>query len=132
LDDLGLVGAVQAQAHKINQLNGLQVHVQAETLTALSAAVEVAAYRIIQEAIANVVRHSSASTCLVTMVVEEGSLRIEVCDDGGGIHVPVQPGVGMTSMRERAEELGGVLLITSSGKGTLIQARLPLVGRSLP
>ena len=133
LDDLGLLGALRESAAQYSA-KGLSVSVEApEALPPLSAAVEVAAYRIAQEALTNVVRHAGASTCIVSVALEEASvLCVEVRDDGRGIPDPqenssVRAGVGLTSMRERASELGGNLLVGPLLEGgTRIRARLPL------
>ncbi len=94
---------------------------------------EVAAYRIAQEALTNVARHARARTCTVTLAIDEASvLRLEVHDDGRGIpdpqaHSAVRAGVGLTSMRERATELGGSLVVEPLPEGgTRVRARLPL------
>jgi signal transduction histidine kinase len=128
LDDLGLLGALRESAAQY-AAKGLSVSVEApEGLPPLSAAVEVAAYRIAQEALTNVARHAEASACTVYLAIEKaGVLRVEVRDDGRGIpgHSPV--GVGLTSMRERASELGGGLVVEAlPGGGTRVSARLPL------
>jgi signal transduction histidine kinase len=132
LDELGLVGAIreyvarlgtEAQAHHVV----LTVTVEApEHLPALPAAVEVAAYRIVQEAVTNVLRHAHAQSCRVRFLVEE-ALQIEVSDDGTGFKDEHQVGVGLTSMRERAEELGGTFTIQKTAPcGMQITACLPL------
>jgi signal transduction histidine kinase len=92
----------------------------------LPAAVEVAAYRIVQEALANVVRHAHARTCKVQLAVD-GALDITVADDGRGIARNHRAGIGLTSMRERAAELGGSCVVESvPNGGTSVRARLPL------
>ncbi|HEX2149750.1 MAG TPA: ATP-binding protein, partial [Actinomycetota bacterium] len=91
----------------------------------LPAAVEVAAYRIATEAITNAVRHSGARICTVKLKLNR-DLVLEVLDDGDGLPQRYQAGVGLTSMRERAEELGGEFEILSTPEGTHIWARLPL------
>jgi signal transduction histidine kinase len=99
-----------------------------EELSHLPAAVEVACYRIAQEALANVVRHTRASHCSIRIRLDEnaGALSVEVEDDGRGIRDDDSAGVGMTSMRERTEELGGWCTVESVvGGGTLIRALLP-------
>jgi signal transduction histidine kinase len=126
LDELGLAGAIRAQAQKVQQPNGLTVTVEAGTLPPLPAAVEVAAYRITQEALANVVRHAEAGRCTITIRIEAGALRVEIEDDGRGLPENVPAGVGLASMRERAEELGGTCRVASSRAGTRLSARLPL------
>jgi signal transduction histidine kinase len=133
LDDLGLLGALRETAEQYS-VKGLSVSVQApERLPPLSAAVEVAAYRIAQEALTNVVRHAEASTCTLSLALgEAGALCLEVRDDGRGIPDPqedsaVRAGVGLTSMRERASELGGSLLVEPLPEGgTRVSVWLPL------
>ncbi|MGQ0602927.1 MAG: sensor histidine kinase, partial [Anaerolineales bacterium] len=127
LDDLGLLGAIQAQAQRINQANGLTVQVNADVFPPLPAAVEVAAYRLVQEALANVVRHAGAKHCRVELKLELKNLNVWIEDDGGGIPAQVQAGVGLASMRERAEELGGEFAPASTSSGTKIKVRLPLI-----
>jgi signal transduction histidine kinase len=93
----------------------------------LPAAVEVAAYRITLEALANVVRHSQASNCQVILSNTGHHFQVEVRDDGLGLPGEFQPGVGLSSMRERAAELGGTCEIEATPQvGTRILARLPL------
>lgn len=126
LDQLGLLSAIREQAAQY-QMNGLQVTVSApDSLPTLPAAVEVAAYRIVQEALTNVSRHARAKTCTVTLAINK-DLEIEVRDDGIGLSQTRKPGVGLSSMRERAEEIGGMCVIENAEKGgTRVKARLPL------
>ena len=129
LDELGLVGAVRDTAdrnasHTTNDLR-ISVHPPDE-LPPLSAAVEVAAYRIIQEALANVTRHAHATECVVRLSIAR-DLEVEVSDDGIGISEDHHTGVGLHSMRERAEELGGSFSISRAFTGgTSVLALLPL------
>jgi signal transduction histidine kinase len=133
LDDLGLLGALRESAAQYGA-KGLSVSVEApQSLPPLSAAVEVATYRIAQEAMTNVARHAGAKTCTVALAIDEaGVLSLEVRDDGRGIpepqaHSAVRAGVGLTSMRERATELGGSLVVEPLPEGgTRVRARLPL------
>lgn len=125
LDELGLIGALREQAAQYGQA-GMSVTIEATVPGELPAAVEVAAYRIVSEALANVVRHAAAQTCHVTLR-GGGSLEIEVRDDGRGLR-SASAGVGMTSMRQRAEELGGSCVISSGEHGTTVRASLPLLG----
>jgi signal transduction histidine kinase len=129
LDDLGLLGALRTQAAHGDH-NGLSVTIEAPgELPPLPAAVEVAAYRICQEALTNVARHSGASNCLVRLAPDEEAnvLRVEVADDGQGIVEDRSAGVGLHSMRERAEELGGSCVVASlPARGTSVRAILPL------
>ena len=132
LDDLGLIGSLRQQSDRLAQRpDGSSVTVclnAPESLPPLPAAVEVAAYRIITEAMTNAARHSGASRIDVRLAVADGDgLRIEVRDDGGGPGPGWQPGFGLTSMRERAAELGGTCQAgpDPEGGGRVIAA-LPL------
>lgn len=128
LDDLGLVPALREQAAQYTG-QGLHITVQApEPLPPLPAAVEVAVYRIVQEALTNVARHARATHCWVSLSIQ-AQLILTVRDDGVGISKNVCRGVGLTSMRERAEELGGTLSLFSEG-GTHLVVRLPLAKES--
>ena len=95
-------------------------------LGSLSAAVEVAAYRIVTEALTNVVRHAAARSCVVSLAVEGAHLVVTIADNGVGFaEVPGSAGHGMQTMRERAEELGGTMDVMTAD-GTTVRARLPL------
>ena len=129
LDELGLVPALRETAAQYSQ-NGLCVSVEVpeEVLPPLPAAVEVAAYRIAHEAMINAVRHAGATSCTVRFGLdrEGGLLRLEVEDDGLGIGPDRGVGVGLSSMRERAEELGGTCTVgPRPGGGTRVRAELP-------
>jgi signal transduction histidine kinase len=125
LDDLGLLAALDQQAERLSSAE-LAVTVDAEAVPALSAAVEVAAYRIASEALANTARHARARRAAVRLVGGPGSLLVEVSDDGAGIDPDVVAGVGLRSIRERAEELGGRTEITCPPVGgTRVRAWLP-------
>ena len=131
LDQLGLVSALRHRAAEHATAAGT-VHVPwsveaDDDLEPLPAAVEVAAYRIVVEAVTNVQRHSGADRCLVELRRVPGELRVEVSDDGTGLAEERRAGVGLSSMRERAEELGGSFEVRARpGGGTLIDVRLPL------
>jgi signal transduction histidine kinase len=143
LDELGLVGAARTYAAHCNrqvyQQTGkdgeqnvdepsLSVRVEAPAeLPSLPAAVEVAAYHVIREALTNVVRHSQASKCLVRFRVED-TLIVEIIDDGLGLPAENHAGVGLLSMRERSEELGGRFSVgPGQGSGTRVLAQFPLL-----
>ena len=135
LDELGLIEAVRThllQPGSTHQKPDITLEVPPEGLPLLTAAVEVAAYRIIMESVTNVLRHAGALTCRVRLSVEAGkrsALRVDIVDDGGGLPKPVQPGVGLMSIRERAVELGGECTIGGAiGGGTHVSAILPLDG----
>jgi len=131
LDDLGLLAALQEQMTQY-QASGIRLSLSApEVLPPLPAALEIACYRIVQEALTNVVRHAHATHATVGLRLQEEALVVEVRDDGQGLPPGVRSGVGLTSMHERAEELGGTCLMeTRAEGGTRVYARLPLlVGR---
>ncbi len=133
LDELGLVEAVRERAslYAAQGAGDFRILVEApDELPLLPAAVEVAAYRIVQEALTNVSRHARASECTVRLTSpERRALDVEVLDDGVGIEDSSKGGVGVSSMRERAAELGGSFDIgNSSPTGTRVFARLPLAG----
>jgi signal transduction histidine kinase len=127
LDDLGLVAAVRAQMTQYEHA-GLRITFDApDRLPELSAAVEVAVYRIIQEALTNIVRHASANFCLIRLTPGE-TLQLEIKDDGRGIPTTRLAGVGLRSMHERAVELGGSCSVEAiPGGGTRVYALLPCV-----
>jgi signal transduction histidine kinase len=140
LDDLGLLSAIREQAAKhtlLSRAEGSDVHGKSvdfsvetpEHLPPLPAAVEVAAYRITQEAMTNVVRHAQARSCRIRLALDQASsvLQVQIVDDGVGLPADRRAGVGLASMRERAAELGGTCVIepVPSG-GTRVVARLPL------
>jgi signal transduction histidine kinase len=128
LDDLGLVEAMRRLAERYGSKDApLRVVVEApEDLPNLPAAVEVAVYRITQEALTNVARHARATTCVVRLAVND-NVTLEIVDDGVGIPAGRSAGVGLSSMHERAEELGGGCTVEiSAGGGTRVLARLPL------
>jgi signal transduction histidine kinase len=127
LDELGLVTALRQQALALRAPDGtpLRVDVRADRLQALPAAVEVAAYRIVVEALSNVARHSTSTNATVSLTLAEEALEIEVTDDGSS-SAPWRAGVGMASMGERAAELGGTLSAESTSKGGRVHAVLPI------
>jgi signal transduction histidine kinase len=123
LDDLGLVEAVRQLAVRMDP----PVSVAADELPRLPAAVELAAYRIVQEALSNAARHATASRVCVGLVLGAGGLVVTVADDGTGVVVPRADGVGLGSMRERAEEIGGSFALAADpGRGTTVTATLPV------
>ncbi|WP_122261004.1 ATP-binding protein [Ornithinimicrobium cerasi] len=124
LSDLGLAGALEQLTARSRDT---RVDLDVEELPELPAAVEVAAYRVVQEALSNALRHAHATTVRVVLRVVTGELLVEVLDDGDGTAAPRPGGVGLGSMRERAEELGGRLAVASSpGRGTRVRLELPL------
>jgi signal transduction histidine kinase len=129
LDDLGLIAALHQLAERYGaEGEQLRVSVEApEDLPHLPAAVEVAVYRIAQEALTNVVRHAQAEECVVRLAVKEDVVVLDISDAGVGIPAERTAGVGLSSMYERAAELGGRCVVESVPKGgTQVLVRLPL------
>ncbi len=137
LDELGLVAAIRDYVAGTDSNGSLQIEITepAGGLPPLSAAVEVAAYRIVLEALTNVIRHAQAHHCAIRfMTHQHGSdtlLQIEIVDDGIGLPRDLRAGVGLRSMRERAEEVGGSCVIESViGSGTRVRTQMPLINGS--
>ena len=128
LDEFGLVGSLREEVGRLQyEAPALAVTLDAPSdgLADLPAAVEVACYRIVTEALTNVTRHAHATRCSVRLQLNHG-LDVDVRDDGVGLPEGWRAGVGIASMRERVTELGGELVIqTSLPHGTRINARLP-------
>lgn len=127
LDELGLVTALRQQAQTLRAGDGipLRVDLRADGLQSLPAAVEVAAYRIVLEALNNSARHSTSANATVSLTLGEEALEIEVTDDGSP-GTSWRAGVGMASMGERAAELGGTLSAESTPLGGRVYAVLPI------
>jgi signal transduction histidine kinase len=131
LDERGLVEAIRDHVTH-SQNNGLQIEVGElpANIPPLPAAVEVATYRIALEALANVIHHAQARHCAVKFALNKNGrasiLQIEIVDDGIGLPRDLRAGVGLRSMRERAEELGGRLRVESETTGTHVVVNLPI------
>jgi two-component system NarL family sensor kinase len=124
LDELGLVSALREQASTYGPAFSVEAP---EELPLLPAAVEVAAYRIAVEAMTNTARHAHARVCRVRIKPSGQELELEVCDDGAGLPDGCRLGVGLSSMRERAAEIGGTCEIEAVPTGgTRVLAKLPL------
>lgn len=130
LDELGLLGAVEDLALAAggpSATTPVVVVAPRHPLPGLSAATEVAAYRIVQEAVANALRHAGATSVRVRLEADDALLRVAVEDDGRGVPADAIEGVGSGSMRDRAGELGGVLRREDvPAGGTIVTAELPL------
>jgi signal transduction histidine kinase len=115
LDDLpGLAARIRA--------GGLQVELRTR-YDAVPAEVSGAAYRVVQEALTNVLRHGGAAAARVAITTEDGALVVSVVDDGQG--GDVQEGLGLQGMRTRVERLGGTLLVGQTGRGFEVRAAFP-------
>jgi len=134
LDELGLVAAIRDHVAGMDGKSTLQIEITEPQvgLPSLSAAVEVAAYRIVLEALTNVIRHAQANHCAIRFSVSHNGssdvLGIEIQDDGKGMPEAHRTGVGLRSMRERAEEIGGTCVIESNRRqGTCVSVKVPLI-----
>ncbi len=127
--DLDQLGLVRALTPKLGELAGITLRLELifpDANETYPAAVEVAAYHIVMEAVTNVVRHARARSCSVELKVTGAALEVSVSDDGIGL-TATHYGVGIASMRERAEELGGMFSVLSPNySGVRIGASLPL------
>jgi signal transduction histidine kinase len=123
-DQLGLREAILSYVARVP----LPVHTTLpDELARLPAAVEEAAYWILAEAVANVLRHAHACNCWVDVELSDNEFAMTVADDGAGLPALLRPGVGMGSMRERAAEIGGTCDIRARvDGGTEVVTRLPL------
>lgn len=129
LDEFGLVSAIREHVAQYNRPNGMAISFDVtDPMPPLSAAVEVAAYRIALEAFTNVIRHSHASECRIRLKVVKDELMVEIADNGKGIPNTNHAGIGLHSMRERASELGGTCIIENiASGGTVVLAKLPML-----
>lgn len=131
LDDLGLVAAVEAQVRAVRKRISTQITFTHDVGTArLPVELERAGYRIVQEALSNVVKHAAATTCDIRIVVTDGRLVLDIDDDGRGFGAPrmeTSMGLGLISMRERTAQLGGTIVIESGdGRGTHVHVECPV------
>jgi signal transduction histidine kinase len=136
LDEFGLLSALREYLHRHQTKSTTLRLAESPALPTLPAAAEVAAYRIVQEAINNALKHAHASEVIIRLTIEgdveqsrevqQRALRMEIADNGIGIPADHTVGIGLHSMRERAEELGGACTITSNQSGTQVVAYLPI------
>jgi signal transduction histidine kinase len=133
LDDLGLVEVIRESARRQSEA-GIAIRVEtAGPLERLPAAVEVAALRIVQEALTNIVNHSGATGATVQMAIGADQLDLVIEDDGHGLPATYQAGVGHQSMRERAAEVGGAWQVSNKPEGGVrVSASLPLHVEGIP
>lgn len=137
LDELGLVSALRAYAVGFTQRTNIQVELKIEQIGRLPGEIETTLFRIVQEALTNVHRHSGSSKAEIRVVRDPKEVKLHVSDEGKGVPPDsldllsggANLGVGIAGMRERAIQMGGQLKIASSNRGTTITAILPLAGR---
>jgi signal transduction histidine kinase len=128
LDDLGLVAALEWQAREVGKRSGLDVQVDAE-----ESAGEVpehhatCIYRVAREALENCARHAAANRVTIGLQRVNGTVSLEVRDDGRGFHAARTRGMGLVGMEERVAQLGGRLVVKSApGHGTTVTVEIPL------
>jgi PAS domain S-box-containing protein len=136
LEELGLADAAREYINGFSQRSGISVELELSSdLGRLPREVETALFRILQESLNNVLRHSGSPRARVHIYRSPARVTLEVQDDGQGMQegalkhgsgTPATPGVGIVGMRERVRHLGGELEIHSTPKGTLLKAVLPL------
>lgn len=127
LEELGLAGASRDYAAGFAQRSGVRVSVDVEGFAGrLPPALELALFRVVQESLGNVHRHSGSDTALIRLERDAEEVRLEIQDNGHGLSANARAGVGLTSMRERLQQLGGRLEIESDAEGTTVLASLPL------
>lgn len=129
LDEMGLSSAILWYTDRFAQRNSVKVTVDLpEDLGRFSPDREIAAFRVVQESLSNVQRHSGSATANVRLRKSSGRICVEVSDKGKGMpsELALTPGVGISGMRERVRQLGGLLSIRSDGHGTTVTAELPL------
>ncbi|HEY4359892.1 MAG TPA: sensor histidine kinase [Bryobacteraceae bacterium] len=134
LDDLGLIPALEWQAREVSRRNGIKVKVIAENVSdSLSDEDRTCIYRVVQEALHNISRHSGAKNAVVAVREDHRRLLLSVEDDGVGFEVERTRGMGMLGMEERVRQLGGRFEIQSTpGKGTALRVALPVGVRADP
>jgi signal transduction histidine kinase len=129
LDEMGLSSAILWYTERFAQRNNITVTVDvSKDLERFAPDREIAAFRVVQESLTNVQRHSGSESAFVRLRKLAGRVCVEVSDKGKGMpsDVSLAPGVGINGMRERVRQLGGLLRIHSDGSGTTVAAELPL------
>jgi two-component system sensor histidine kinase UhpB len=134
LDDFGLVSALNFLCRNFQKMCNIRVSFQPGPARLYGKDIEIALYRIAQEALANVARHSGAGTVSVKLSHDGEAVGLSVEDDGGGFDVAavrvrqnLHPGLGLISMKERAQMFGGSMYLTASpGGGTRVHVEIPL------
>lgn len=134
LEQVGLVGALQWYVEGFSKRSGIYVDVFAEPMERLPSDLELALFRIVQEALTNIRRHSGSETASIRLKKSSGEIFLEVQDRGHGLPIAkpsadpeeVGMGVGIPGMRQRLHQLGGRLEIASNAHGATITAIVPL------
>jgi signal transduction histidine kinase len=133
LDEVGLLSALSWYVDGLTKRSGIEttLEVRPTEFPRLASDVETAVFRIVQEALTNVFRHSEATKVWITLTQKDGMIVVAVRDDGKGIGKsvaelrPDSVGVGIGGMRQRAKEFGGELRLTNAQPGTLVELMIP-------
>ena len=135
LDQAGLVSALRWYVEGFSKRSGIYVEVFTQPIGRVPADVEMALFRVVQEALTNVRRHSNSEIAKIRLEMRLDDLVLEISDQGCGLEKPkphddadgmVAMGVGISGMRQRLQQLGGSLNITSNDKGTTVSAVVPM------
>jgi len=133
LDDLGLLAAIKWLAEEIHKLSGIEIHVKTDNIPLLPPETQLVLFRIIQESLNNIQRHSGASEASITVECQSGEIRVIIIDNGKGFKLPRQLSefagqgkLGLTGMVERIRLVGGEIEVSSKiGKGTTVIVKAP-------
>jgi PAS domain S-box-containing protein len=133
LDEVGLLSALSWYVEGLSKRSGIEtsLEVQPQEFPRLSTDMETAVFRIVQEALTNVFRHSGARKVAITFTQKDGYILVGVRDDGKGVgknvaeQRPDSVGVGIGGMRQRAREFGGELRLVNTEPGTLVELKIP-------
>jgi signal transduction histidine kinase len=127
LDQLGLQPALVRYIDGFVQRSGIQIELDITSdIGRLRPEIEMALFRIVQESLTNIHRHSGSRTAIVRLIRGPSDITLEVKDNGIGMSHNATPGVGIASMRERAQQLGGWFELSSESDGTKLKAVIPL------
>jgi signal transduction histidine kinase len=134
LDEVGLVSALRWFLEGLSERSGIKVRLDVDppNLARLKSELETAIFRIIQEALTNMFRHSGARNGTVSVAERNGNILVTVIDDGKGVDQevaqlrPDSVGVGIGGMRQRVSELGGSLRLANANPGTIVEVVIPV------
>jgi signal transduction histidine kinase len=130
VSELGLAKALRQLAGGFGRRTGLHIEVEVEEAEPLPPAAEVAIFRMVQEALSNVHRHARATEVSVHLYQRRSMIHVVVADNGTGMPEKIRSGVGLSSMRERIEEISGRLRIRTGAQGTILLASVPRHGET--
>jgi signal transduction histidine kinase len=131
LDELGLASTIEWYLSTVEKQFGIKVsYERSGTMVPIDDTTSIHVYRVLQEAVNNVARHSGSARAWVRLRCGPGTLELEVEDHGQGLSVPVtRRGLGLVAMRERAELLGGTIAFLRPREGgTLVRLTVPIAG----